>query len=1097
MEYNNKKVFFDIIKSLPNVNFIKESMRIINDLTDHAKTLSTETYVQNPRYLYNVLENKSYKLNQEAMGNLDVALVQIAKDENNDELFSNSKYTFSQELEKTLNVSLEHHYFNKYSKIAYGQELLSLLGQNKINMLSHIICKIIASLINIDKLYTKTVVGSTLIEQLGFCILDYVYNTKIQKINYFTPNDFLKQLTNLSHCNFFNKPFSLDSAHLLDKDIKLVFNDIFRIKDDLNSTLMYILLCKYLIENLENLKKSIYKKESFLNKENYHSLLKKILTNNNRKFKKEESSILDYLSDIIYLLNDFLFKLYLNMGKEIVELLTSEKYLLIGESIYDTNTKKYKPTTFILNDILLFLQVDNIFPSLIPEKQESFFNKDQKTPFPEINLNNKVTISFLSKDNDIRQHNDSIKGYFGSNENQEVYNNIFKRNAFCINFDYAIKLFSLLRDLNNQYIDYIINNDYLINGLSELYKIDFITFKKEKIFPSLYKRMVKNAIDFNNEDKIDLILELSMESPSFIKEIQNHKTMLNHIQNHLFSYKMVLRGFFKHIIVMSIFDSFFYRWFSDTRGRIYNIASFLNPQNGIQQRNAISFITNYLTPPKRKESNSVELQLFQDTKAILQEQIKSILNLPIENIIKLTLEEIMINNSIKLGEKLRLWILINDYIGFCKEKFRFHFRSFVSVDATTSGIQCNAIVTKNTALAQYCGLLDQHQDLYSVHSKLRYNEIQAMKKLYKNLSAPFLDYIKNSFIIRNKTCYETILQKDGKNITYKPFKKLSSKQQNNFYKLILDGLIQKNLTIELEAIKENLFNSYKPKFKTKKIMTLLHFKYTYNELRKIIFIVNNLNKNDAIENYLSSRKSAKPNIMTFAYGSSAYSVRQQLVSGFLTFGLTNGILIKNKEIQTVAICASFLFKSMTKWFDAYLPDFRLLYNITSKLCKKKKWGSCYEFNLGHFSYTLKPYKRKLYRYSTKLLKKIKYIGFSIPNFHLGVDYNALSRGIAPNWMQSLDSTILFYVYREISKINNLREESFINLFSIHDSFHIHPKDAISLHYFLKKAYIEFYDADLFTKVFKENYPEVYKEIIKDNKRILKKDDLSFKHFVKY
>lgn len=1073
-----RQIFFDLVKKLNSFDCIKKAFRIINKINDSTtKDLLNYPGCNNGeklRYIYNISSNKLEFFDETNMNFVEHILIEA--DQSDENAILDRKYSMSKETKNNLSFCLKKYYFDRFN--SPGRRLLTIFLEEKDMVLTNILYKIIPTLMSLNEKNEKIISAASFIQQTGNVIIDYSFHWNLIEKEFDSAN-FISILESLNEFHFFDYSFNLKNIKKIDRNFALIAKTVFK-NIRLDYDLLYILLCKYLFTRFREILQLNYKQHPILISDKILKLFKKILFNNGLEFAANiQVKLKDYITDIMLLINNFLLQNEINMGKEVVIALEQSNYLSVETTFYDIIKKKNKPLNFIVNDNQLFLNITNKYPSLTKNS----------SPIKTIKLTEKSTLSFKNEENRIRQNNQSITGYFGSSANLENLNSVFADSTYKINFKFAIEILNLLLLLNTTEIKDIINNEYLLYGLSELYKLNLVALKKyDSELPGLLFLLIKKCLDFNNHDHFDLSLEL-LNNNNNKNVVTSYKTILIEIQNSIYSYKLQLTGWMSHLTIMSILDYFVFRYFLDTRGRKYWIGSYLNPQLGTLQRNSLRFYNE-----DNEDSSSDEE--FVTILSLLKSQIKSISNLEFNKLISLSKTELISLTDIKIGDRFRLWLLITDFIDFSLKKKKFTFNTFFGLDATSSGLQMVSLLLKSSNLADFCGLKKNHTDIYTLHANLRKIFLGQIKSLFKYMSEEMICFLTNSFSDKKNICIKTSIL-NSKSI-YTVFKKLPLKIRTQFLQKQLFILTQKGLTNEFNMIKQLIFtlNLSSLKRNAKQVTT---FEFIYLTLQKFAFITKCLVENSSIELFLCSRNSSKTTIMTTLYGSTTFSHKKQLTDACFSFCFKNGVLINNKLLRMLQMLSPMFSKILNNWCKNDLFEFKLLHNVLSKHCTAQAWGTVFDFDLGHFNFTIKPYKQKLIRLPVKILNKQKYIGFTILNKNASLDFNSLRRGLTANLIQALDATILHKLFEKIAFHNNAlsNKNNIIKIFSIHDSFHVNPLASLKLKSLLKETYMDFYKDDYFTKIFQIDYPAIY-YAIKEIKMVqLTEEELSLENIVKH
>ena len=342
--------------------------------------------------------------------------------------------------------------------------------------------------------------------------------------------------------------FSLESTYLFARFFDIPVDGLATIANDNDNEI-------FMIFNLLCLKETIYlyrtsPKTTFLK-------LEKTFVN------FTDTQLIDIEKSVIQNKLDFA---YITLGTTLIKILTVEKILETHTARLSKNNHDIT-TVSLINKQLCF----NMSSSL-----PNFYRIPHLKPKRRNHYGYKVT---LKEDVNTQHQNPYLTGRM---LDEEIIENQMGYSKFCINVNFSLNFFTMLKSLLDLKTKEIVTNPEKLRFLSELYKIDFVALKNQffKENPKLVVKLVKYALNFAKNHKF--------KPPKSCRALPQAE-FLKLIYNKIYSYKYFLQDLFFQIIVSNTINSFEFAWFADARGRKNLKTSALNPQGYPLVRNFISF----------------------------------------------------------------------------------------------------------------------------------------------------------------------------------------------------------------------------------------------------------------------------------------------------------------------------------------------------------------------------------------------------------------------------------------------------------------------------------------------------------------------------
>jgi DNA-directed RNA polymerase len=518
----------------------------------------------------------------------------------------------------------------------------------------------------------------------------------------------------------------------------------------------------------------------------------------------------------------------------------------------------------------------------------------------------------------------------------------------------------------------------------------------------------------------------------------------------------------------SKFDSIYFVWNMDFRGRIYPVQTLLHPQGSDLAKALLVF-------DEEKRVKNIDwfkihgANLYGIDKETYENRIKWVT----ENEDKI----ISVANGsdfwMEADEPFEFYQFCLEYAKYKKDPKNFKTSIPIAIDGSNNGLQHISTLFRDKKTAKRVNVLptqkveDVYMDVLEEFMKLVDKEIEEFDKN------------KGKYICENGKYYQE--KKDIKNLirisTLNKIKefldKASDEEIENFHIHIMKLDLKK---YEIDFIKEYFKNPTELPNKTiyqlllkeiDKKFIKLNDKYVKIETKKELVTTPIIK---SIKNKINNRSFIKKPVMIDSYGAGERAKAEKIadyISGLVEdsiLGLVSKDLAKlvEKAIDIVTSSASIYDRYMQKCAKDILKSDKIiewktpLGLLVSQVEYEKKEGKDIQFNNVKISYKIETDK---------------------------VDKKTSTKGFAPNFIHSLDATHLYMT------LNALSEKGITHIRVIHDSFAVYPDDVGMLQDILKEKFIELYknfDMNKFINEAKERYQVEFSDLEKYLKSLSKK-----------
>jgi DNA-dependent RNA polymerase len=653
-----------------------------------------------------------------------------------------------------------------------------------------------------------------------------------------------------------------------------------------------------------------------------------------------------------------------------------------------------------------------------------------------------------------------------------------------------------------------------------LYDIDYM-----KLRSLLENDTVKDLLD----RCVLFALNLNISSDKGLqKEIENcndkQKSILTEIWNKINSYKIYLKGLIKDAYLYSIFNYFLVDHFIDTRGRFYNNTIFVNVQSF---PNAKMFIKYYVSEESQNnfKDHYTYIQSAVSKALLFKEQQEYISNMDyntyVQNNNKLRynyIHDFFDSNLISNEEFNKLYnhdnltdiktiARIKHTLKKSKRLFIVHsmlllerypqdnIQNYYEIDATCSGLQMVSLLVKSPELASLCNLIgNEKNDIYL----LAVDKFKEQRILLDNLLRDFTVYT-------HKDILKDIDKNETFNVNKESFSNLSNFNQrilaflnmdskNSSYAIDLINSLDKDLVdnkIPIPDIKGLLWLLSKTDMKQSNLPTLkiplTHYQYLMLLKKAFKFNVTLLGQTWIQDNNVFlNRDLFKKSIMTYFYNATNFGRKEDIIAFLWDQGKhLNKDLNNSKAFTYIATIIELYF---SYFMLTYVHDSTLMNKVSNLLTLQKK---PIIINNKYFEITFAPKKTIKSILQTSAFNRKRESQLTIHKYTDEIDSTLIKRRFNPNFIHSMDATI---VHNFITRITNINIK-LLNLFEInyhvnHDTFGSYSTPFLKT--IIEDSYRELYSSNYFNYL--ENLDPAILAQLKD---LVHKTDLDLTIFNKY
>jgi DNA-directed RNA polymerase len=602
--------------------------------------------------------------------------------------------------------------------------------------------------------------------------------------------------------------------------------------------------------------------------------------------------------------------------------------------------------------------------------------------------------------------------------------------------------------------------------------------KKRKITQTFKNKVKKIAKDvFKNMDNKAYLNKLKIE-----KELAKHYYSLDLILD-------IAKEF-------SQYEKIYFIWRMDFRGRLYPLQTLLHPQGD-------DIIKSLLNFAEKKEVNEKWFKihganLFGKDKETYENRIKWF----DENEDKILSVEKGSDFWMEADEPYQFYAFCLEYARYKKDK-NYKSSLIVSIDGSNNGLQHISTMLKDKESAKRVNVLptDKVEDIY-----------MDVLKVFKEKLNVNLD--KEKYIVEKIKDYEILFKEIEKEeytfceIYDKLIKFLTTEKNENYIEIFLSNLeadkkykkeLKKHLN-EINKEAKELVKQHKGKINfLKSLISIINSKKIECEIE----IENYINKNGIIKQikkekkpeYKSlykyiidkiDRKFIKKPVMIDSYGASKEG-KAEKIKPFLEKFLPR---LDEEYINGFAShLASLIEESINEVVKSADVYEKFMKFIVKKIIKTNpkyvEWKTPLGFIVSQVEFETKEGRIK---FDNRIIKYIEETDKISEKEH--------KKGIAPNFIHSMDATHLYRV------INRLKEEN-ISIRPIHDSFGVHSCDVDRLQTILKEEFIKIYNENVlknFVKDIKNRYnlsEDFLNDLDKFLKKLKKKKQINIDEYVPY
>lgn len=195
------------------------------------------------------------------------------------------------------------------------------------------------------------------------------------------------------------------------------------------------------------------------------------------------------------------------------------------------------------------------------------------------------------------------------------------------------------------------------------------------------------------------------------------------------------------------------------------------------------------------------------------------------------------------------------------------------------------------------------------------------------------------------------------------------------------------------------------------------------------------------------RKVTKRNVMTFPYNVSTYGMKDQLMTDVLNdYEGTNKQFWIGEKWVAATFLARLNYKGIGEVVEGAVVCRDFLKDLTKEVIEK---GSHIFYRTPIFGF---PVVHRIVKYETmRITTSLAKLSIRTPTTML--DSRKMVNGIAPNYIHSLDATLMF------STVERLLARGVSSFALIHDSYGVHASDTPKLAEEVREAYIELFEGN--------------------------------------
>jgi hypothetical protein len=706
--------------------------------------------------------------------------------------------------------------------------------------------------------------------------------------------------------------------------------------------------------------------------------------------------------------------------------------------------------------------------------------------------------------------------------------------------------------------------------LSELYKINLVKLQ-ETTSEKLFKLILAEAINFNpnnSKKKKKRKKHILTTKPKCNISVENLKepdpTFLEKLLDRIKGRKYLINDLLFNINIMLRFNKFHYAYFFDFRGRIYPQGTFtyLSPI----VRNFISFAYDekysfnnfnrtYSENQIKMSINLIKEQIYsnlEDDSVKTREIINNFISLdklpPISDLFTL---------NYKLSSIFKIRKLISDLINIRLDTPNESFRSFYTLDCSSSGTQLSGVLLCNLKIAEACSITrtqtnQETGDMYStISSHTTYEMKNNILNVYQIMinKYPTLEVDSYALLLERKEVKKTLL-----NLYDKFYNKMNLLTNESLFDTItIRNIFASDLTFIFNEDEKNLLNHFineefayffkNPSTKKFKLMQInetlitcqsITRKYSgentntdaadaaFSEIFGILYqqltvdyLHSTVTENEFIlliqrycqfEIILSISKLKDIKISFEKYGVSKKLIKNNIMIG--NYGAT--LLTKQTKIidaiHEIAYKEGYLLTNqLSKEITNYAYFLTRVINrtieslypeITKLISIVKEECSKKTFNIFKIDSHDIIYEFKPF-YVTSTVKK-KLVNKSCRTHHRTseIDYEKLANSFVANYIQHHDALLVMHFDRNLKENCNQANIKEIPNYTVHDCYALHTYYCLLLHPTLVNSYKDLYQHNKFEEHFKD-YPEILNLRLKpDHPLFLKIDDINHPLIVK-
>ena len=558
-----------------------------------------------------------------------------------------------------------------------------------------------------------------------------------------------------------------------------------------------------------------------------------------------------------------------------------------------------------------------------------------------------------------------------------------------------------------------------------------------------------------------------------------YKSKINKTPKEIVEYKLAklkksLDTMIDVAIEFSEYEKIYFVWQIDFRGRVYPVQVLLHPQGGDVAKSMLLFANEKKLTPKGIEWFKIHgANMYGEVdKEPFEDRIKWI-DSHKEDILKSAKDPINEDFWKQADEPFEFLAFCFEYEKYISNPHNFYTALPIAIDGSNNGLQHISTLLRDKDSARKVNVLptDRVADIYKEVAK-------STKDLLKQKYEKFLEN-KDNYISKDGLYFEEVEENiedfrhlyleiaqeieeidistlnTGQYITSKLKRKDKIiKELNKIEKNILSRLSDYSLSKVKRRIISALKDEYYDFQEEKEDNKVIKEKNKYvKKVKKLKFVeeslISLLEKNFEID-----RSFVKKPVMTDSYGSGSNGKKYKILEDLLD--KEDFKKIDSKYVSSFALFLARVIEEAIEIESKSSQEYKkFMKKIASKILKTNhhiEWNTPLGLEVSQTEYKTK---------NEKLYLKDKPKGITIKIYTDKIDNNSHKKGIAPNFIHSLDATHLYMT------INSLVKKGLSDFMTVHDSFATHANDVELLSKTLREEFINIYKKPILENFIKD------------------------------